>query len=253
MASRAALLCILAVLLCTPLVLAEGPKCVPDCKNGGACTQIDGTDEAYCKCQKGFMGATCEAQYQECEKALVCYNGGKCVTGSNPNSQECACTPDWTGATCKVPVVRCGNNTDVHCMNGGTCMFDPKGKEWYCKCAPNVRGRHCQFGVRECKDGMYCMNDGVCSADGTTCECPASFFGLHCQNNRRDPNADRIAQGSYLPGWAIALIVIACVLAVAGAVLAGILIHRERKGTPVFKQWQAHNAAGGGNIPTTTI
>jgi hypothetical protein len=99
---------------------------------------------------------------------------------------------------------------------------------------------------------MYCMNDGLCSADGLSCICPSSFFGIHCQNNRRDPNAGKIPTGT-LPPWAIALIVIASVLAVAGAVLAGVLIYRERRGTPVFKQWQATNAAGGGTIPTTTI
>jgi hypothetical protein len=42
-------------------------------------------------------------------------------------------------------------------MNGGTCMLDTAANEYYCKCPPNVRGRHCQFGVKECKDGMYCM------------------------------------------------------------------------------------------------
>lgn len=42
-------------------------------------------------------------------------------------------------------------------MNGGTCMLDTAVNEHYCKCPPNVRGRHCQFGVKECKDGMYCM------------------------------------------------------------------------------------------------
>jgi hypothetical protein len=42
-------------------------------------------------------------------------------------------------------------------MNGGNCMLDTAANEYYCKCPPNVRGRHCQFGVKECKDGMYCM------------------------------------------------------------------------------------------------
>jgi hypothetical protein len=42
-------------------------------------------------------------------------------------------------------------------MNGGSCNLDTAANEYYCKCPPNVRGRHCQFGVKECKDGMYCM------------------------------------------------------------------------------------------------
>eukprot|EP00775_Hariotina_reticulata_P007742 gene7742-7941_t len=97
-----------------------------------------------------------------------------------------------------------------------------------------------EFGVRECKDGMYCMNDGVCSPDGLSCQCPSSFFGFHCQNNERDPNAGKIARGSYIPPWAIALIAIGAVLTVAGAAVAGFLIYRERKGRPYFnKQWQS--------------
>jgi len=32
---------------------------------------------------------------------------------------------------------------------------------------------------------MYCMNDGTCSADGLSCQCPSGFFGLHCQNSER--------------------------------------------------------------------
>lgn len=52
------------------------------------------------------------------------------------------------------------------------------------------------------------MNDGSCSEDGMTCVCPSGFFGLHCQNNERDPNADKIARGNVLPPWAIAVLVI---------------------------------------------
>ncbi|KAF8071155.1 RH17 [Scenedesmus sp. PABB004] len=212
--------------------------------NGGVCTAIEGlADEFFCKCPAGFMGADCTAVYQECQKGLVCYNGGQCTAGDQPGSETCACPAKWTGATCKVPVETCSNKTDsLACMNGGACMLDTESNEHYCKCPPNVRGRHCQFGVKECKDGMYCMNDGSCSNDGMSCVCPSGFFGLHCQNNKRDPNADRIATGK-LPGWAIALIVIGAVLTVAGAATIGFLVHRERKGSPYFKQWQ--NDVGG--------
>lgn len=54
----------------------------------------------------------------------------------------------------------------------------------------------------------YCMNDGSCSDDGNSCVCTSGFFGLHCQNNERDPNAARIARGNHLPPAAVAGIVI---------------------------------------------
>jgi hypothetical protein len=64
-----------------------------------------------------------------------------------------------------------------------------------------------------------------------------SCSGLHCQNNQRDPNADRIAKP--VPKWAIALAVVGSVLLVAGAGFIGFLIHREKKGSPYFRQWQS--------------
>lgn len=74
-------------------------------------------------------------------------------------SHVCCPAAKWTGATCKVPVDTCTNSSSggLACMNGGSCMLDTDSNEYYCKCPPNVRGRHCQFGVKECKDGMYCM------------------------------------------------------------------------------------------------
>jgi hypothetical protein len=29
------------------------------------------------------------------------------------------------------------------------------------------------------------MNNGQCKDEGNTCQCPAGFFGIHCQNNER--------------------------------------------------------------------
>lgn len=55
-------------------------------------SQVEGlTDEYFCRCPQGFMGADCTAVYEECQKGLVCYNGGKCTTGDTPGSETCAC------------------------------------------------------------------------------------------------------------------------------------------------------------------
>jgi hypothetical protein len=59
--------------------------------------QIEGTDEAYCKCTAGFMGPDCTAAYMECDKGLVCYNGGQCTNGDSPDTQTCGCPREYGG------------------------------------------------------------------------------------------------------------------------------------------------------------
>ena len=172
----------------------------------------------------------------------MCYNGGQCVANpAKPDEETCACAANWAGATCKVPHVTCGNST-LACMNGGDCVLDEALNEWFCACPPNLRGRQCQLGVQECKEGMFCMNNGQCDDSGLHCVCQGGFFGIHCQNNNRDPFADLIPRKK-LPGWAVALIVFASLIAVAGVAGIVFLVRRERRGTPYFKSWQ-DNAAG---------
>lgn len=216
-------------------------KCDPGCSANGVCTESDG-NMAFCKCKPGYWGETCSAMYTECKKGLVCYNAGTCVQDpSKPDQEQCACAKGWAGATCKVPHVTCGNST-LACMNGGECVLDETISEWFCACPPNLRGRQCQLGVMECKEGMFCMNNGACSDDGLKCECPPGFFGIHCQNDERDAFADLIPRKK-LPPYAVALIVIASLIAVTAIGLIAFLVMRERKGRPYFKSWQ-ENAAG---------
>lgn len=217
--------------------------CDPPCKNGGACTKSENL--FFCKCKAGFWGETCTAKYEECQKGLVCYNGGACVADpKKPDQETCSCPINWTGATCKVPRKICGNTTAnaLTCMNGGECALDEATSEYYCACPANLRGRQCQLGVQECKEGMFCMNNGQCSDDGLKCDCPSGFFGLHCQNDERDAFVDMIPRKK-IPNWAIALIVIASLIAVGCIGLIAFLFVRERRGRPVFKSWQ-DGAAG---------
>ncbi|KIZ02883.1 putative Neurogenic locus notch [Monoraphidium neglectum] len=193
---------------------AAAAKCDPPCTRNGACVD-----------------------------SLVCYNAGKCVQDpSKPDQETCACAKGWTGSTCKVPQVICGNST-LSCMNGGQCLLDEAVNEYFCKCPPNLRGRQCQFGVNECKEGMFCMNNGRCQDEGNTCQCPSGFFGIHCQNNERDPFADLIPRKT-LPTYAIALIVVAALIAVAAIGMIAFLVVRERRGRPYFKSWQEGTGSG---------
>lgn len=224
----------LGLALCVVQAQGAAPNCSPKCSVNGACSQSeDGI--TFCKCKPGFWGETCTAKYTECKKGLVCYNGGNCVPDpTKPDQEMCACAKNWAGATCKVPHVTCGNST-LACMNGGECVLDETVSEWFCLCPPNLRGRQCQLGVQECKDGMFCMNNGVCDAAGTGCECPGTFFGIHCQNNERDPFAAKIPRK--IPGWAVGLVVLACLIAVLGIAIIAFLVVRERRGRPVFKSY----------------
>ncbi|KAI8465125.1 MAG: hypothetical protein J3K34DRAFT_438005 [Monoraphidium minutum] len=223
-------------------VASAAPMCNPKCSINGVCTQSEGNIQ-FCKCNPGYWGETCTAMYKECKKGLVCYNGGMCVPDSSkPDQEQCACQKGWTGATCKVPHTTCGNST-LTCMNGGECILDDTINQWFCQCPPNLRGRQCQLGVTECQQGMFCMNNGACALDGVSCACPAGFFGIHCQNEERDAFADMIPRKK-LPPYAVALIVIASLVAVAAIGLIAFLVVRERRGRPYFKGWQESAGTG---------
>eukprot|EP00879_Flechtneria_rotunda_P022326 GHRR01023555.1.p3 GENE.GHRR01023555.1~~GHRR01023555.1.p3 ORF type:complete len:118 (+),score=28.99 GHRR01023555.1:262-615(+) len=78
-------------------------------------------------------------------------------------------------------------------------------------------------------------------------QCPRPSLPVWCEGVQEwNPNADKLAHGSYLPGWAIAVIIIACVVAVAGVGFLAFLIRREKKCSP-YKQWQ-NNVAGTAHI-----
>jgi hypothetical protein len=60
---------------------------------------------------------------------------------------------------------------------------------------------------------------------------------------RRDPFADLIPRKT-LPTYAIALIVVAGVIAIAAVALIAFLVVRERRGRPYFKSWQEGTGSG---------
>ena len=64
------------------------------CLSGGLC--IDSHRGFQCKCKKGFSGALCEENIDDCEKNQLCLNGGECIDGVN--SFTCTCTNGFQGA-----------------------------------------------------------------------------------------------------------------------------------------------------------
>ena len=64
------------------------------CLSGGLC--IDSHRGFQCKCKKGFSGALCEENIDDCEKNQLCLNGGECIDGVN--SFTCTCPNGCQGA-----------------------------------------------------------------------------------------------------------------------------------------------------------
>jgi hypothetical protein len=61
--------------------------------------------------------------------------------------------------------------------------------------------------------------------------------------SHRDPFADLIPRKT-LPTYAIALIVVAALIAVAAIGMIAFLVVRERRGRPYFKSWQEGTGSG---------
>lgn len=68
------------------------------CKNGGTCTNLDGT--FLCSCPKEFHGPICSVDVDECEMlCFTCANGGTCR--NTFGGYDCLCPPNYAGPTCE--------------------------------------------------------------------------------------------------------------------------------------------------------
>ncbi len=148
------------------------------CKNGGMCTDGQGTFE--CTCAPGFEGNTCETNINECAPN-PCLNGGRCSDGAN--TFMCTCTAGYQGERCEIANDDCDPNP---CRNGGTCEDLAMGGV-KCTCSAGYSGAQCEVNINECAPNP-CMNGGTC-ADGInkyTCTCPAGYSGAKCETNIND-------------------------------------------------------------------
>lgn len=55
----------------------QNPCASSPCKNGASCTSMS-NGSFKCNCPKGFKGATCDQDIEECHKN-PCKNSGRCV------------------------------------------------------------------------------------------------------------------------------------------------------------------------------
>lgn len=117
---------------------------------------------------KGFTGALCDEQINECEPN-PCINDGTCH--DKVNGFDCECQPGYRGVKCEININECESNP---CQNEATC-FDLENR-YECKCLAGYEGINCEYEIDECLS-TPCQNFGTCIdlLASYSCRCPYGF------------------------------------------------------------------------------
>ncbi|XP_019375881.1 PREDICTED: protein eyes shut homolog [Gavialis gangeticus] len=140
------------------------------CINNSTClAQVDGTP--LCVCKKGFEGAYCEIDTDECI-SHPCWNHGLCVDGVN--SYRCSCQHGFSGSQCEVDINECSSRP---CKNNATCL--DLINRFSCNCTPGYYGSLCELDIDEC-EVLPCLHGGSClnKLGGYRCLCLPGFTGI---------------------------------------------------------------------------
>ncbi|KFV78688.1 Protein crumbs 1, partial [Struthio camelus australis] len=145
----------------------------------GNCTDRIASYE--CSCEPGFTGVNCEEDIDNC-RGHQCANGATCIDGINGYS--CLCAGNFTGKFCRyrrLPYTICGNEErNLTCYNYGNCT-DLSG-ELRCVCLPGFTGERCEKDIDECSSDP-CLNGGLCQnlLNKFHCLCDVNYAGDRCE------------------------------------------------------------------------
>lgn len=94
----------------------------------GECLSYQNSDDVFCRCHNGWVGATCNVSF-------MCAFGAVTL-----NSYRCLCPMSRYGNRCFIPnIVKCS------CQNGGACIpLDARIEQSVCLCSDNFFGKHCE-------------------------------------------------------------------------------------------------------------
>ena len=89
-------------------------------KNGGICSDDEGTSRFSCNCKPQYLGDQCEVD--RCD-FYQCQNNGTCIVAliNDIPTPECECQGNYGGATCNLDLcsgIECANGTCIR----GTCQ-----------------------------------------------------------------------------------------------------------------------------------
>ena len=212
------------------------------CLNGGTCNAAYASSgDDVCICPPDTEGVECQTPgVTRCAGGSWCGNNGVCGTNF-----RCKCTVGFTGARCEEsqPPDVCVIPDGHQCLNGGKCKNNTNTP---CNCPPNVGGPSCEkVDVLVCPDGTYCENGGDCKCrSGSDCTCARNegFIGATCGEVDREWFQARYNSGGSssskkeVVNVAAAVAVPLVLIIAAGGGFMAYMVHRERKGAPLFSR-----------------
>ena len=111
-------------------------------KNGGLCSDDEGTGKFTCTCTPQYLGERCEVD--RCE-FYQCQNNGTCIVTliNDIPTPGCECYGNYGGTICNLDLcldIECGNGTCI----GGTCQCNTNYVNIDNKCEQTCELAMCQ-------------------------------------------------------------------------------------------------------------
>jgi hypothetical protein len=111
-------------------------------------------------------------------------NGDESHSNSGESSY-CRCASNYTGSHCE-------DYCPIQCLNAGACTYEPAEHasdfqlgDYVCRCRSGWKGMECDIAVRQCQDGLECLNGAECHVENNntySCKCPYTHDGFQCEH-----------------------------------------------------------------------